>query len=192
MCKPFGNTYVNSTLSTHHQKQTLKLFLTDKKAQCLLAIHIQHSADANVSCHQQQTNLNIHIQSFTRIIPTNCIHTPRTKLHQDADMIPPPPLCKFSSSKLCPHLQARHKGKNSVQSVPKVPCMYLRMGSAYWTYQASKHKKSPKKRVKLLSTLISGSKVTHYPHYISLVQVLGRSVPISGKIYAYVPSWLWM
>jgi hypothetical protein len=26
-------------------------------------------------------------------------------------MIPPPPLRKFSSSKLCPHLQAKHKLK---------------------------------------------------------------------------------
>ncbi len=31
-CVNLLETYVNSTLSTHHQKQTLKLFLTDKKA----------------------------------------------------------------------------------------------------------------------------------------------------------------
>jgi hypothetical protein len=51
-----------------------------------------------------------------------------------------------------------------------------------------KTQKVPQQESKTISTLISGSKVTHYPHYISLMQVLGRSVPISGKIYAYVPS----
>ncbi len=76
--------------------------------------------------------------------------------------------------------------------MPKVPGMQLTMDSAYCKFPASKHKKSPNKRVKLLSTLISGSRVTHYPHYIFLMQVLGRLVPISGKISTYVPGWLWM
>jgi hypothetical protein len=74
--------------------------------------------------------------------------------------------------------------------VPKVPGMQLTMDSAYCKFPASKHKKSPNKRAKLLSMLISGSRVTQYPHYISLMQVLGRLVPISDKIPAYVPGWL--
>jgi hypothetical protein len=36
--------------------------------------------------------------------PAGCVHTPGTKVHQDTDMIPPPPLCNLSGSKLCPHL----------------------------------------------------------------------------------------
>jgi uncharacterized protein involved in cysteine biosynthesis len=66
------------------------------------------------------------------------------------------------------------------------------MGLAYCKYPASKHKKSANKRIKLLSTLILGSEVTHYPHYISLMQVLGRLVPISSKKIAYVLGGLWM